>query len=129
MLDLGSGPGRDGMLLKEFCLHIICLDASRSMVEMTSQKGLLSVQADFIKIPFQDTVFNGVWAYTSLLHIPKSALPEALKEIRRVLHKEAVLGLGFIDNILYESGFNPIYFDQFRPRSSNYLNILARKTG
>jgi len=154
VLDLGSGPGRDGLILKEAGLDIVCLDASESMVGLTAQKGLSSILADFMNIPFSDKSFSGVWAYTSLIHIPKAKLPEALREVKRVLVDGGVLGLGFIEgetegdsfsagknlpryfafykkeeveSVLESVGFVPFYFEQFRPGRKNYLNFLARK--
>ena len=74
ILDVGSGPGRDGLLLKEQGLNVICLDASEEMVKSCQNKGLQAVVGDFNQIPFADKSFDGVWAYTSLLHVPKSGI-------------------------------------------------------
>src|SRR5665811_46497 len=70
VLDVGSGPGRDGLILQEKGLDITCLDASEKMVELSTSRGLNSVVGDFCSLPFQDAMFGGVWAYTALLHIP-----------------------------------------------------------
>lgn len=154
VLDVGSGPGRDGVILRASGLRIICLDASTTMASITKQKGLLSVLADFLEIPFVNESFSGVWAYTSLLHINKLDLPTALKECRRVLKPNGILGLGMIEGqgegnrfssgvnrpryFTYYSkeeiescfltvGFNPFFFQSFQPRSKNYLHFLAQK--
>lgn len=152
ILDVGSGPGRDALLLQEAGFTITCLDASRSMVEITKSKGLKSVQADMLEIPFGDDVFDGVWAYTSLIHLKKEELPRALAEIRRVLKQHGVLGLGVIEgegeryrfsaginkprwfaffekseieDILKTNGFVIESFQEFKPGSKRYLNYVA----
>lgn len=155
VLDVGSGPGRDGLILKRRGLDIICLDASEVMVKICQDKGLESVKADFNNMPFEDEVFNGIWAYTSLLHVPKSDIFTSLKELGRVLKLGGVLGLGLIDGkgeqyrksigvtmprlfvyytkseiekLLENSGFEILYFEQFKPHiKHNYLNFIARK--
>jgi SAM-dependent methyltransferase len=154
VLDVGSGPGRDGLILRARGLEVICLDASEEMVKLSIQKGLVSVIGDFDSLPFQDGSFDGVWAYTSLLHIKKSEIGNAIEEIKRVLSGDGVFGLGMIEgdkeeyressgvgkprlfsfykkdeleNILYQAGFEIIYFEQFQPKSKNYLNFICRK--
>lgn len=156
VLDIGSGPGRDGLLLQERSLDVVCIDASKAMVEMCQTRGLQAIQADFMNIPFADGEFNGIWAYTSLLHIPKTEMPNALREATRVLRPKGVLGLGMIegdfegyressgvdlpryfshyqkeelDKLLDEAGLQPFYFGSFRleGKTRNYLNYLTRK--
>lgn len=154
VLDVGSGPGRDGLLLKEKGLDVVCIDASSSMVEISSARGLTSVVGDFLNLPFQDEEFDGAWAYTSLLHVPKKEVVQALKEIRRVLKPNAAFGLGLIEgntesyrkssgvnqlrwfsyyekseieHVLKEQGFELFYFNSFQPGSKNYLHFLSKK--
>ena len=74
ILDVGSGPGRDGMILQDKGLDVTCLDASEAMVKICKEKGLKAVLGDFNKLSFEDKTFDAVWAYTSLLHISKVQL-------------------------------------------------------
>lgn len=154
VLDVGSGPGRDGVILQEKGLDVVCLDASEAMVALSSSRGLDSVIGDFCALPFPDAIFGGVWAYTALLHVPKREIGTALSEINRVLAKGGVFGLGLIegDDELYREssgislprwfsyyrkdevedllrihGFAQVYFEQFKPASKNYLNFIAKK--
>ena len=156
VLDVGSGSGRDGIILRNHGLRVICLDASESMVKLTRQKGLPSIQADFLDLPFfRKNIFQGIWAYTSLIHIPKLQMPRALLEIDRVLELGGILGLGLIEGTLQEGystsacihlprffvhyqrneietmlrdfRFEPFYYEELQPSKRNYLNLLARK--
>jgi len=154
ILDVGSGPGRAGLLLKEKGLEVICLDASEAMVKLCEEKGLQSMVGDFISMPFDGNSFDGAWAYTSLLHIPKTDVSKAFNEIRRTLKDDGILGLGLIEGekeeyressgvnmprwfsfytkeevetLLEKHNFKVLYFEQFKPRSKNYLNFIAQK--
>src|SRR5690606_30479001 len=69
--NLGSGSGRDAMLLKNRGLDVLCVDASKSMIGMTSAMGFESLLSSFSELDFPENSFDGVWAYTSLIHIPK----------------------------------------------------------
>jgi len=156
ILDVGSGPGRDGLILKENGLDVTCLDASEAMVKFCQAKGLRSVLGDFMAMPFADNSFDGAWAYTSLLHIPKADAPKAFSEIKRVLKDGGILGLGLIEGetegyressgvgmprwfsyftreevegLLESNGFEIVYFEQFKPNSKNYLNFISQLAG
>lgn len=154
VLDVGSGPGRDGLLLQEKELRVVCVDASEAMVKISTERGLETVQADFLKLPFDDNTFDGVWAYTSLLHVRKSEINTAFSEIRRVLKVNGVIGLGLIEGdgesyressgvnqprwfayytkteleqLLQQHSFEVTHFESWMPRSKNYMHFIARK--
>ncbi len=149
VLDIGSGPGRDGLLLQEGGLNLTCLDASEVMVKMCQNKGLKAVVGDFLNLPFADKTFDGVWAYTAWLHITKDEIDKAVQEASRVLKDNGILGLGMIEgdldkyretarmplprwfsfyrkdeleNLLERNGFEIIYFEDFQPISETYKN-------
>jgi len=60
VLDVGSGSGRDALLLKSLGLEITCVDASKSMVEITKKLGFDTHLADFSEISFADCAFHGI---------------------------------------------------------------------
>lgn len=154
ILDVGSGPGRDGLLLQQRGLDVTCLDASQAMIAISQKRGLRSIQGDFNSLPFEDNYFDGAWAYTSLLHVPKAEVTKGLDEIKRVLKRGGILGLGLIEgdsegyresagehmprwfsfytkkeveSLLERNNFKIVYFDQIQPRSKNYLHFIAQK--
>lgn len=154
VLNVGSGPGRDSVLLRDRGLNVTCLDASEAMIAMTEVQGFRSVLGDFEAMPFADGEFDGVWAYTSLLHVPKAEIGTSMKEISRVLKSGGVLALGMIEGefdgyrsssgidaqrwfsfytkseieeILERNGFEIVYFAEYKPGTKNYLNFIAIK--
>ncbi len=154
ILDVGSGPGRDGLLLKNSGKEVICLDASEEMVRLSAERGLTSIVGDFNTLPFEDGEFDGVWSYTALLHVPKSEIDAPFSEIYRVLKNKGIFGLGLIEGtsqgyressgvnlprwfsfyekeevetIAKKHRFKTIYFESFKPHTKNYLNFIFRK--
>lgn len=152
--NVGSGPGRDGLLLKEAEKEVICVDASEVMVDLSSKRGLQSFLADFDNLPFKNASFDGAWSYTALLHIPKKSISVPLNEISRILKPSGIFALGLIEgdveeykessgvdmprwfsfyqkdeveNLCKKHGFEVIYFETFKPRSKNYLNFIFKK--
>jgi len=154
VLDVGSGPGRDGLVLQNAGLDVICLDALSEMVRLSTERGLNSIVGDFNHLPFEDGSFGGVWAYTSLLHVPKSKAENAFLGIQRVLRSNGIFGLGLIEgetelyressgvgkprwfsfykkeeieDLLQKYGFEVVYFEEFKVNTKNYLNFISRK--
>ncbi|MCI5108602.1 MAG: class I SAM-dependent methyltransferase [Candidatus Pacebacteria bacterium] len=154
VLNIGSGPGRDGLLLKERGLDVTCLDASEAMVKICKDKGFNAVLGDFLEVPFKDDSFTAIWAYTSLLHVSKKDVDKALGEVVRVLEKDGIFGFGMIEgdseeykespgidlprlfskykreeleDLLKEHHFKILYLEEFKPRKNNYLNFICQK--
>ena len=48
VLDVGSGPGRDGLVFQQAGLDVTCLDASQAMVDLSTERGLKSVYGDLL---------------------------------------------------------------------------------
>lgn len=154
VLDIGSGPGRDALILEKYGLRIICADASTEMVKLSRKRGLESVRADFNALPFPDGSFDGIWSYTSLLHVRKQKIGKALAEVKRALTPRGTFGLGLIEGkgegertsshineprwfsyytkeeaetLLALHGFEVAYFGQITPGNRNYLHFIAKK--
>jgi ubiquinone/menaquinone biosynthesis C-methylase UbiE len=155
VLDAGSGPGRDALMFHEYGLTPMCLDASAAMTRLSSKKGLPTVLGDFAHLPFRTAEFDGVWAYTSLLHTPKTRVGESLAEIHRVLKPGGIFGLGLLEGqgeeyrdvrndgnprwfsyyttkevheLLERSGFELMYSGKITLGVMTSLHFLARKT-
>lgn len=154
IIDVGSGPGRDGLLLQEAGKNVFCVDASEAMVRLSLERGLHSTLAGFDNLPFENESFDGVWSYTALLHIPKKSIDTPLEEILRVLKPSGIFALGLIEgdtegykessgvdmprwfsfyqkdeviDLCKKHGFELVYFETFKPRSKNYLNFIFQK--
>lgn len=154
VINIGSGPGRDGLLLKERGVNQICIDASETMVDISTQRGLKSQIGDMLNLQFRDERFAGAWAYTSLLHLPKSQISIALGEVARVLKPGGWFALGMqegegesykesselhaprwfalysrdeLTTLLEEQGFKVYSITSMKPKSKTYLHILCQK--
>ncbi len=94
ILDLGSGPGFYSVAFKEKGFEPVCIDISREMISRCKQKELKSYVMDMEDLRFKKESFNGVFAFISLLHLPKERIDVTLNEIKRVLKKDGVLYIG-----------------------------------
>lgn len=86
VLDVAGGPGLDVRLLRDVGLRAASGDLSMECMQVARTffpKGLLA-RWDYRKLPFADNQFMGIWAPAALQHLPRRAIPLAMREFRRV---------------------------------------------
>jgi len=139
ILDLGSGPGRDAVFLKENSLEPTCVDLSPAMVKSCKERGLEAYLMDMENLEFAKRTFDGIWAYASLVHIPKRRIYNTLARINELLKPDGLLFLGMIEGnseVFYESESKPgkkrffaLYKDdEFKKILSDYFEIISTKS-
>lgn len=155
ILDVGSGSGRDALLLRSRGLTVICVDASSSMVNMTNALGFESHCKTFNELDFPAESFDGVWAYTSLIHVPTHEAKEAIGSIYKLVKPHGLFAIGIIEGqmaemveretmpgvsryfkkyrrdeitgIIEDCGFKFLFEQDYQPRNSTYLNQIYSK--
>jgi ubiquinone/menaquinone biosynthesis C-methylase UbiE len=94
VLDLCAGPGHDTAALADLGFEVVACEPSDALLAAGREHPALAgrlVCADGRQLPFSETVFDGVWACASLLHLPKEQAPLALAESRRILRAGGLL--------------------------------------
>jgi ubiquinone/menaquinone biosynthesis C-methylase UbiE len=104
----------------------------------------------------EDNSFDGVWAYTSLLHISKEEISEVIAKINLTLKPNGIFLIGMIEGdfegevgkenmpgekryfkfyereklkkIISEVGFKLIYEEDYQPHLKVYLNQIYIKS-
>jgi SAM-dependent methyltransferase len=74
---------------RELSAHVIALDQSARMVELTAARGVEAIVGDVVNLPFDDERFSCAVAAWMLYHA--SDLDQALTELRRVLRADGRL--------------------------------------
>ena len=83
ILDLGCGSGRDSLIFYELGYDVTAMDASEEMCKLAEiHTGLEVLHMTFEEMDF-DSVFDGIWACASLLHVPEKELSDILTKIAR----------------------------------------------
>lgn len=91
ILDLGCGSGDHSFYFKSRGFDVISADISEEMIKICKEKGLNTVLMDIENIEFEDSSFDGIWAVTSLLHVPQSKIPGVVKNLNRILKDKGIL--------------------------------------
>jgi len=92
ILDLGCGPGRDLLALRQMGHAPVGLDGSARFVEMArAHSGCEVWHQDFLKLDLPAGHFDGVFANASLFHVPAQELPRVLRQLHDTLRPGGVL--------------------------------------
>ena len=91
VLDIGCGPGVHLEWFREKGFDAIGIDLSDSFVQMCSDKGLNVRKMDIEYINFYPYSFDGIWAVSSLLHLPKEKIPAVVKKWSKLLKSNGLL--------------------------------------
>lgn len=95
ILDAGCGSGRDSKAFKQHGHPVVAFDASTEMCRMASELiGQKVLLMRFDEMNFENE-FDGIWACSSLLHVPNEELPEILGKMRKALKKTGALYVSF----------------------------------
>jgi len=87
VLDIGCGPGRDAAEFVKRGYDVTGIDITENFITLAKEtvpEGTFFTM-DMLDLTFDDNTFEGVWASAVLLHLKREDIPEALKQIYRVL--------------------------------------------
>lgn len=95
VLDLGCGSGRDSLAFLRAGLAVDAVDGSEQMVKAASRlTGLPVAHATFSDYDPQGP-YDGIWARSSLLHVPAAQLAGVIAKYARALNPGGTFYLSF----------------------------------
>ncbi|HLP79017.1 MAG TPA: class I SAM-dependent methyltransferase [Acidobacteriota bacterium] len=91
VLDAGCGSGVFALEFQKRNLLVTAIDISEKFISYARSKGVDARYMDIEHITFPSESFDGVWAMSSLLHIPKKHIKAVLESFHRILRPHGVL--------------------------------------
>ena len=116
ILDAGCGSGRDTLFFKNHGYDVTSIDGSMEMCKLASEYAKTDVlHMQFQEMEFQ-SVFDGIWASASLLHIPTDEIESILAKFKDALK----------NNGIFYASFK--YGDFEGIRNGRFFNDLTKET-
>jgi SAM-dependent methyltransferase len=85
ILDAGCGSGRDSHAFAQLGYDVTAFDGSAEMVRLARGHARIPVfHKVFAEVDWVGR-FDGIWSCASLLHVPKSELPDAMSRLAQAL--------------------------------------------
>ncbi len=95
ILDAGCGSGRDSLAFLKRGFQVSAFDASEGLARMASDlTGLHVTVKNFLDLDEQN-LYDGIWACSSLLHIPRNLIYQALLNLQNALKSNGILHFSF----------------------------------
>lgn len=95
ILDAGCGSGRDSLAFSQKGYEVVAIDASLELCKLASEYlGFEVLNMKFQDMDFKEE-FDGIWAASSLLHVPTNELPDVLIKFRDSLKEGGVMHASF----------------------------------
>lgn len=94
ILDAGCASGRDTKLISDKGFNVIGIDLSHELINIARKNNpnIEFIEGNFLKLPFSNNFFGGVWARASLLHFETiKDVVDSLKEFHRVLMSGGII--------------------------------------
>lgn len=155
VLDFGCGSGRDTKYFMEAGLEVTAIDGSEELCKIASVYTGIPVRQMLFQEFDELDEYDGIWACSSILHLPKGELKSVFLKMIRALRKNGVIYTSFkygdfegerngrIFTDFTEGSFNDFMKDleeiaieeqwitgDVRPgrEEEKWLNLLLRKT-
>ena len=112
ILDLGCGSGRDTKYFLEAGLRVDAIDGSEELCKIASEYTGIEVKRMLFQELDIDSKYDGIWACSSILHLPKNDLKLVLRKINTALKKKGIVYTSFKYGE-FEGERNGRYFTDF----------------
>ncbi|MBY5791367.1 methyltransferase domain-containing protein [Rhizobium leguminosarum bv. viciae] len=95
ILELGCGGGQDSAYMLAHGFDVTPMDGSTELARQAEALIGRPVRVMLFQELDADSAFDGVWAHASLLHVPRSELPDVFARIRRALRTGGIIHATF----------------------------------
>jgi len=85
ILDFGCGSGRDSKYFIEHGYHVTAIDGSEFLCREASQYIGQDVECMLFNQLRSENEFDGIWACSSILHVPADELPDIFRRLYKAL--------------------------------------------
>lgn len=112
ILDFGCGSGRDTKYFLEQGFKVDAIDGSEELCKIASEYTGINVRQMYFEELNETEKYDGIWACSSILHLPKSELKDVIIKMAHSLKSNGIIYTSF-KNSDFEGERNGRYFTDF----------------
>lgn len=112
ILDFGCGSGRDTKYFLDHGMNVEAIDGSKELCKMASEYTGIEVKHMIFQELDEIEKYDGIWACSSILHLPKFELLSVLKKMIVALKDNGIIYTSFKYGE-FEGNRNDRYFTDF----------------
>lgn len=112
VLDFGCGSGRDTKYFLEHSMHVEATDGSEELCRIASDYAGIPVKQMLFQELKETEKYDGIWACSSILHLPKQELKAVLVKMADALKEQGIIYTSFKYGD-FEGERNGRYFTDF----------------
>ena len=95
ILDFGCGSGRDTKYFLDVGMQVDATDGSEELCKLASEYTGIPVRQMLFEELDAKAQYDGIWACSSILHLPKEALKDVLKKMIAALKEHGIIYTSF----------------------------------
>lgn len=122
ILDYGCGSGRDTKYFLEQGCKVTAIDGSQELCKLASEYTGIPVKHMLFQELNEKEAYDGIWACSSILHVPANELQDIIKKMTNALRAHGIIYTSFKYGT-FEGERNGRYFTDMTEET--YLNQLV----
>ncbi len=95
ILDFGCGSGRDTKYFLKQGYRVDAIDGSKELCKMASEYTGIEVRNMFFQELSEEHKYDGIWACSSILHLPVAELAEVMRRMAAALKEHGIVYTSF----------------------------------
>jgi len=95
ILDFGCGSGRDTRYFLEKGYHVDAIDGSKELCQLAGEFTGIEVKNMFFEELSEANKYDGIWACSSILHLPIAELTQVMKKMVVALKENGIIYTSF----------------------------------
>lgn len=123
ILDFGCGSGRDTKYFLEQGFYVDATDGSEEMCHIASNYTGIQVRRLLFEDLDENKKYDGIWACSSILHLPKNELKAVFMKMFKALKEDGIIYTSFKYGD-FEGERNGRYFTDFTEKTFEELEYI-----
>lgn len=95
ILDFGCGSGRDAKYFADHGYKVTAVDGSKELCKIASEYAGIPVKCMLFQELDEIDVYDGIWACSSILHLPSKELKDVFRKMAAALKNQGILYASF----------------------------------